>query len=60
MQPQLSPSASFSSQTPQAFITPSMWRDAVASSFEDGLKRRWGDYSSAGLVDDSQPIKRAR
>ncbi len=25
----------------QTYITPSMWQDAVASTYGDGLKRRW-------------------
>jgi hypothetical protein len=45
--------ASYSSQATGAavptpgpsFVSPSMWQDVVASSFEPGMKRRYTDYS---------------
>ncbi|KAH7123954.1 hypothetical protein B0J11DRAFT_435570 [Dendryphion nanum] len=54
---QLPPSTSYA--TPNVpYVTPTMWQEVVASSFPDGLKRRW-DPSSAGMVDQSM-YKRAR
>jgi len=35
-----------SSYTPAGYVTPSMWQDVVASSFGDGMKRRW-DYGGS-------------
>jgi hypothetical protein len=37
------------------YVSPTMWQDAVASSFGDGLKRNW-DYSSGA----TQMAKRQR
>ncbi|KAF2088112.1 hypothetical protein K490DRAFT_40420 [Saccharata proteae CBS 121410] len=45
--------------TAAPYVTPSMWQDVVASSFSDGLKRRW-DYGSAGMMDQGGQSKRAR
>ncbi|KAK4454804.1 hypothetical protein QBC34DRAFT_445679 [Podospora aff. communis PSN243] len=36
----------------QAFVTPAMWQESVASVYEGGLKRSWGDY------DSHMPMKR--
>lgn len=45
--------------TPAAtYVTPTMWQEVVASSFQDGLKRRW-DHGQAPMVDQSM-YKRAR
>jgi hypothetical protein len=40
------------------YVTPTMWQEVVASSFPDGLKRRW-DHGNTGMVDQSM-YKRAR
>lgn len=37
--------------TAQAFVTPAMWQESVASVYEGGLKRAW-DY------DSQMPMKR--
>lgn len=39
----------------QAFVTPAMWQESVASVYEGGLKRRW-DYDSGTSM--SEPVKR--
>ncbi|KAL5412073.1 hypothetical protein PMIN04_010030 [Paraphaeosphaeria minitans] len=45
--------------TPTAtYVTPTMWQEVVASSFQDGLKRRW-DHGQAPMIDQSM-YKRAR
>ena len=36
----------------QTFVTPAMWQQSVASVYEGGLKRSWGDY------DSHMPMKR--
>jgi hypothetical protein len=54
---QLPPSSGFPSTNP-SYVTPSMWQEVVASSFPDGLKRRW-DHGSASIP-DQQMYKRAR
>lgn len=41
-----------------SYVTPTMWQEVVASSFPDGLKRRW-DHGNTGMVDQSM-YKRAR
>ncbi|KAF2435693.1 hypothetical protein EJ08DRAFT_692270 [Tothia fuscella] len=35
---------------PPGYVTPTMWQDVVASSFSDGMKRRW-DYSGQQNLD---------
>ncbi|KAF1975677.1 hypothetical protein BU23DRAFT_66258 [Bimuria novae-zelandiae CBS 107.79] len=40
------------------YVTPTMWQEVVASSFQDGLKRRW-DHGQAPMIDQSI-YKRAR
>jgi hypothetical protein len=56
-QSQLPVSSSYT--TPNAsYVTPTMWQEVVASSFSDGLKRRW-DHGNAAMVDQSM-YKRAR
>lgn len=52
------PQPSYTSAGP-SFVTPSMWRDTVASTYDPGgLKRRW-DMESSFLIDPVQP-KRSR
>ncbi|KAI1090351.1 hypothetical protein F5B19DRAFT_484623 [Rostrohypoxylon terebratum] len=36
----------------QAFVTPAMWQESVASVYEGGLKRRW-DYDSGTSMSES-------
>ncbi|OCK81236.1 hypothetical protein K432DRAFT_295954 [Lepidopterella palustris CBS 459.81] len=58
IQAQLPPPVSYAA--PNApYVTPSMWQDVVASSFGDGLKRRW-DYGNPGMMDQAQALKRSR
>lgn len=48
------PQPSYTSAGP-SFVTSSMWRDTVASTFDPGgLKRRW-DMESSSLIDPMQP-----
>ncbi|OAK93543.1 hypothetical protein IQ06DRAFT_93612 [Phaeosphaeriaceae sp. SRC1lsM3a] len=54
---QLPPSTGYASNNP-SYVTPSMWQEVVASSFPDGLKRRWDHGGSS--VPDQQMYKRAR
>lgn len=51
------PSSSYASANP-SYVTPTMWQEVVASSFQDGLKRRW-DQGSSSMVDQSM-YKRSR
>ena len=44
--------------TNPSFVTPTMWQEVVASSFPDGLKRRW-DHGNQSMADASM-YKRAR
>ena len=53
---QLPPSSSYAANP--SYVTPTMWQEVVASSFQDGLKRRW-DQGSSSMVDQSM-YKRAR
>ncbi|KAK3488895.1 uncharacterized protein B0T23DRAFT_320775 [Neurospora hispaniola] len=57
-QAQLSPVSQQMPQYPtnpvQTFVTPAMWQESVASVYEGGLKRSWGDY------DGHMPVKRNR
>ncbi|KAF2836339.1 hypothetical protein M501DRAFT_940292 [Patellaria atrata CBS 101060] len=55
---QLPPPVSYATPT-NPYVTPSMWQDVVASSFGDGLKRRW-DYGNHGIMDQGQMSKRPR
>jgi len=41
-----------------SYVTPTMWQEVVASSFGDGMKRRW-DQGTPSMVDQSM-YKRAR
>jgi hypothetical protein len=54
---QLPPSSGYPSTNP-SYVTPSMWQEVVASSFSDGLKRRW-DHGNTSMQ-DQQMYKRAR
>jgi hypothetical protein len=54
---QMPPSSGYPSTNP-SYVTPSMWQEVVASSFSDGLKRRW-DHGSTSMS-DQQMYKRAR
>ncbi|KAH3992702.1 hypothetical protein HBH98_204760 [Parastagonospora nodorum] len=54
---QLPPSSGYPSTNP-SYVTPSMWQEVVASSFSDGLKRRW-DHGSTSMP-EQQMYKRAR
>jgi len=54
---QLVPSSTYPVTNP-SYVTPSMWQEVVASSFPDGLKRRW-DHDSPSMADASM-YKRAR
>ncbi|KAF1940230.1 hypothetical protein EJ02DRAFT_350457 [Clathrospora elynae] len=54
---QIPPSSTYASATP-AYVTPTMWQEAVASSFPDSLKRRW-DQGGHHMSDESM-YKRAR
>ncbi|KAF2468272.1 uncharacterized protein BDR25DRAFT_327025 [Lindgomyces ingoldianus] len=57
VQSQLPPPTSYA--TPSVpYVTPTMWQEVVASSFPDGLKRRW-DHGNAPMIDQSM-YKRAR
>lgn len=42
-----------------SYVTPTMWQEVVASSYGDGLKRRW-DYGNSSMDDQSQMHKRMR
>lgn len=53
---QMPPSAYATPST--SYVTPTMWQEVVASSFGDGLKRRW-DQGTSSMVDQSM-YKRAR
>ncbi|KAJ9668940.1 hypothetical protein H2201_000766 [Coniosporium apollinis] len=53
---QVSPPVTYTPQS-ASYVTPSMWQEVVASSFGDGLKRRW-DYGGAGIMDQGQGAKR--
>ncbi|ORX94520.1 hypothetical protein BCR34DRAFT_499193 [Clohesyomyces aquaticus] len=56
-QSQLPPPSSYA--TPSVpYVTPTMWQEVVASSFPDGLKRRW-DHSNPPMIDQAM-YKRAR
>jgi hypothetical protein len=46
---QISPSQQYSSAPVQTFVTPAMWQDSVASVYDSGLKRTWGDFDNTGL-----------
>ncbi|KAI9812464.1 MAG: hypothetical protein M1827_004695 [Pycnora praestabilis] len=50
------PTVSYTSAGP-AFVSPSMWRESVASVYTDGLKRRW-DYDGNDMM--PQVSKRTR
>ncbi|KAL5116257.1 hypothetical protein ACEQ8H_005815 [Pleosporales sp. CAS-2024a] len=54
---QLPTSSGYPSTNP-SYVTPSMWQEVVASSFSEGLKRRW-DHGSTSMA-DAQMYKRAR
>lgn len=54
---QLPPSSSYASANP-SYVTPTMWQEVVASSFPDGLKRRW-DHGNPSMADQSM-YKRSR
>ncbi|KAF2756715.1 hypothetical protein EJ05DRAFT_518180 [Pseudovirgaria hyperparasitica] len=56
VQAQLPPPVSYATQS-SAFVTPSMWQDAVASSFPD-LKRRWDYSGNQGVIDHGNMSKR--
>lgn len=51
------PTTTFATPT-ATYVTPTMWQEVVASSFQDGLKRRW-DHGQAPMIDQSM-YKRAR
>ncbi|CAO2656691.1 Nn.00g054940.m01.CDS01 [Neocucurbitaria sp. VM-36] len=51
------PSSTYSGANP-SYVTPTMWQEVVASSFPDGLKRRW-DHGNPSMTDQSM-YKRAR
>lgn len=51
------PPASTYAPAAAPYITPTMWQEVVASSFQDGLKRRW-DHGAAPM--DQSMYKRAR
>lgn len=54
---QMPPSSTYGNAAP-AYVTPTMWQEAVASSFPDGsMKRRWDGNPSMG---DQSMYKRAR
>lgn len=54
---QVPPASSFPSTNP-TYVTPTMWQEVVASSFSDGLKRRW-DHGNTSMPDQTM-YKRAR
>jgi hypothetical protein len=41
------------------YVTPTMWQEVVASSFQDGMKRRW-DHGQAPMIDQSMYKRAAR
>ncbi len=45
------PAPQYAAAPVQAFVTPAMWQESVASVYENGLKRAW-DY------DGHMPVKR--
>ncbi|KAJ4404378.1 hypothetical protein N0V91_005899 [Didymella pomorum] len=54
---QLPPTSSYAAANP-SYVTPTMWQEVVASSFQPGVKRGW-DQGSSSMVDQSM-YKRAR
>ncbi|KAI1209676.1 uncharacterized protein F4807DRAFT_467557 [Annulohypoxylon truncatum] len=52
---QAMPHQQYTAPPMQAFVTPAMWQESVASVYEGGLKRRW-DYDSGTSI--SEPVKR--
>lgn len=53
----LPPSSSYAATNP-SYVTPTMWQEVVASSFQQGVKRGW-EQGSSSMVDQSM-YKRAR
>ncbi|OSS49817.1 hypothetical protein B5807_06060 [Epicoccum nigrum] len=54
---QLPPASSYAAANP-SYVTPTMWQEVVASSFQPGVKRGW-DQGSSSMVDQSM-YKRTR
>ena len=43
------------------FVSPTMWQESVASVYGQGMKRTWGDYGGAGILDGmGVNVKRSR
>lgn len=53
------PSENFPISETEQFVSPSMWRDAVASAFPNGLKRTW-DYGTTNPAMMAKAQRRAR
>jgi hypothetical protein len=50
--PPLLPPQQYSAPPVQAFVTPAMWQESVASVYESGaLKRHWDYDSGASIVE---------
>lgn len=55
--PQLPPQQ-YTAPPAQAFVTPAMWQESVASVYESGaLKRHW-DYDSGGSIAETMNKRR--
>ncbi|KAH7087183.1 hypothetical protein FB567DRAFT_443471 [Paraphoma chrysanthemicola] len=52
------PTTSGYPSTNASYVTPTMWQEVVATTFSDGLKRRWDPGNSS--MADQQMYKRAR
>ena len=53
------PSENFPMSETEQFVSPSMWRDAVASAFPNSLKRTW-DYGTTNSAMMAKAQRRAR
>jgi hypothetical protein len=38
-----------------SFVSPSMWQESVASVYEGGIKRQWGDYDDGTMNASKRP-----